>query len=76
MLRQQYCEKRFHKYSEFISCLFVAEQNNEVFNEKSRDPPNWFCSISISECNNISYSYFHGNSYDLGRGHASEWLWT
>jgi len=33
LLRQQYCEKRFHKYSEFISCLCMAEQSNELLIE-------------------------------------------
>ena len=28
-LQQQYRERRFTKYSELISCLLVAEQNNE-----------------------------------------------
>ena len=30
LLQQQYREKGFHKYSELISCLLVAEQNNEL----------------------------------------------
>jgi len=29
LLQQQYREKGFHKYSELISCLLVAKQNNE-----------------------------------------------
>ena len=29
LLEQQYRERRFTKYSELISCLLVAEQNNE-----------------------------------------------
>ncbi|KAJ8899845.1 hypothetical protein K2173_019548 [Erythroxylum novogranatense] len=29
LLQQQYRERRFTKYSELISCLLVAEQNNE-----------------------------------------------
>jgi len=33
LLRQQYCEKKFHKYSEFISCLCMAEQSNELLIE-------------------------------------------
>ena len=27
--------KRFHKFYEFISCLCMAEQNNEAFDKKS-----------------------------------------
>ena len=30
LLQQQYREKGFRKYSELISCLLVAEQNNEL----------------------------------------------
>ena len=30
LLQQQYRERRFTKYSELISCLLVAEQNNEL----------------------------------------------
>jgi hypothetical protein len=29
LLQQQYRERSFKKYSELISCLLVAEQNNE-----------------------------------------------
>jgi hypothetical protein len=30
LLQRQYREKRFKKYSDLISCLLVAEQNNEL----------------------------------------------
>ena len=30
LLQQQYRERKFTKYSELISCLLVAEQNNEL----------------------------------------------
>jgi len=46
----------------------MAEQNNETFDEKSQDPTNLFCSITRSECNNISNLYIHGHSRDLGCG--------
>ena len=38
LLQQQYRERRFTKYSELISCLLVAEQNNELLmrNHQSR----------------------------------------
>ena len=38
LLLQQYQERRFIKYSELISCLVVAEQNNELLmrNHQSR----------------------------------------
>ena len=52
----------------------MAEQNNEAFDEKSWGPPNWFCFIPKSECNNISYLYFYGHSRGLGCGcgHAKD----
>jgi len=34
-MRPKYCEKRFHKYYEFISCLYMAGQSNKAFDEKS-----------------------------------------
>ena len=38
LLQQQYRERRFTKYSQLISCLLVAEQNNELLmkNHQSR----------------------------------------
>ncbi|XP_058223269.1 uncharacterized protein LOC131332983 [Rhododendron vialii] len=38
LLQQQYRERRFEKYSNLISCLLVAEQNNELLlrNHESR----------------------------------------
>ena len=38
LLQQQYREHRFTKYSELISCLLVAKQNNELLmrNHQSR----------------------------------------
>ena len=54
LLQQQYRERRFTKYSELISCLLVAEQNNELLmrNHQSRSigskPFPW------SECNIVS----------------------
>jgi hypothetical protein len=35
VLQQQYREKCFTKYSKLISCLLVAEQNNELFMKKN-----------------------------------------
>ncbi|XP_051125143.1 uncharacterized protein LOC127247353 [Andrographis paniculata] len=38
VLQQQYCERGFQKYSELITCLLLAEQNNELLlkNHESR----------------------------------------
>jgi len=38
-----------NKYYEFISCLCMAKQNNEVFNEKSSDASNLFHSHKLMQ---------------------------
>jgi len=35
LLQQQYRERGFKKYSKLISCLLVAEQNNELLINKN-----------------------------------------
>ena len=39
LLQQQYRERRFTKYSELISCLLVAEQNNELLMRNHQSCP-------------------------------------
>ena len=39
--------------NEFIPCLCMIEQSNELLIENHETCPNWFCSISRSECSNI-----------------------
>ncbi|XP_028766617.1 uncharacterized protein LOC114724435 [Neltuma alba] len=39
LLQQQYREKGFKKYSELISCLLVAEQNNELLMKNHESHP-------------------------------------
>ncbi|XP_056694867.1 uncharacterized protein [Spinacia oleracea] len=39
VLQTQYREKDFEKYSELISCLLVAEQNNELLMKNHEAPP-------------------------------------
>jgi len=51
----------------------MVEQNNEIFDEKSRDPLKWFYSILKSESNNISDSYLHGHSCGLDCGCGRGW---
>jgi len=46
-----------NKYYEFISCLCMAEQSNELLIENQETCPNWFCSIPISECSNKYYEF-------------------
>ena len=39
LLQQQYRERRFIKYSQLISCLLVAEQNNELLMKNHQSRP-------------------------------------
>ena len=39
LLQQQYRERRFTKYSELISCLLVAEQNNKLLMKNHQSCP-------------------------------------
>jgi hypothetical protein len=67
LLQQQYREKGFTKYSELISCLLVAEQNNELLmkNHESRATG----AAPFPEVNVASHSqYGRGRSNDRGRG--------
>ena len=41
LLQQQYRERKFKKYFEQISCLLVAEQNNELLMKNHQSPPDW-----------------------------------
>ena len=41
LLQQEYRERRFKKYSELISCLLVAEQNNELLMKNHQSHPEW-----------------------------------
>ncbi|PIN16609.1 hypothetical protein CDL12_10736 [Handroanthus impetiginosus] len=67
LLQQQYREKGFKKYSELISCLLVAEQNNELLmkNHESRSTG----SSPFPEMNATNFSSSdraHGHSHDHG----------
>ena len=39
LLQQQYRERRFTEYSQLISCLLVAEQNNELLMKNHQSVP-------------------------------------
>ena len=62
LLRQQYRERRFTKYSELIACLLVAEQNNELLLKNHQSCP--IGSISLPEVNATIQTNRHG----CGRG--------
>ncbi|KAI5344276.1 hypothetical protein L3X38_012153 [Prunus dulcis] len=42
ILQQQYRERGFHKYSDFISCLLLPEQNNELLLQNHQSRPTRF----------------------------------
>ena len=69
LLQQQYRERRFAKYSELISCLFVVEQNNELLLQNHQSRPT--ASASIPKVNVASFSgrgRRHGHGSGRWRG--------
>ncbi|KAJ9564499.1 hypothetical protein OSB04_000465 [Centaurea solstitialis] len=67
LLQQQYCEKGFKKYSELISCLLVAEQNNELLLKNHEARPTG--SAPSPEVNWENHGkYERSQSYGRGRG--------
>ena len=67
LLQKQYHECKFQKYSELISCLLVAEQNNELLlrNHLSQQTG----STPLFEVNGMSFERNGGNK-NRGRGHG------
>ena len=65
LLQQQYRERKFEKYSKLISCLLVAEQNNELLLRNHQSPST--SSTSFLEVNQISFEKNEGNK---GSGHG------
>jgi hypothetical protein len=63
LLQQQYRERNFTRYSELISCLLVAEQNNELLMKNHQS--HLTGSQPFPEANGTS---FHGNKGNYGRG--------
>jgi hypothetical protein len=63
LLQQQYRERNFTRYSELISCLLVAEQNNELLIKNHQFCPTGF--IPFPKANETS---FHGNKGNRGLG--------
>ena len=57
VLQQQYRERRFKKYSELISCLLVAEQNNELLLRNHESRP--VGSVAVPEAH-VTTSSTHG----------------
>ncbi|XP_048501465.1 uncharacterized protein LOC125497814 [Beta vulgaris subsp. vulgaris] len=69
VLQTQYREKEFKKYSELISCLLVAEQNNELLMKNHESRPTG--SAPFPEANATSHNgkgKYQANNSGRGRG--------
>jgi len=65
LLQQQYREKEFKKYSELISCLLVAEQNNELLMKNHEARP-----VGVAPFPEVNASQHNHFGKAHGRGHA------
>ncbi|KAM6560399.1 uncharacterized protein LOC133032314 [Cannabis sativa] len=73
-LTQQYRERNFKKYSELLSCLLVAEQNNELLMKNHESCPTGSApfpevNATIADNPNHSRSRDHNRSNRRGRDH-------
>ncbi|XP_074342663.1 uncharacterized protein LOC141680297 [Apium graveolens] len=66
LLQQQYREKGFTKYSDLISCLLVAEQNNKLLMKNHESRPTG--SRPFPEANAAIYNYGRRRGGGRGRG--------
>jgi hypothetical protein len=66
LMRQQYRERAFKKYSELISCLLVAEQNNEFLMENHQSRPTG--SSPFPEANATTFLEANATSFKGNRG--------
>ena len=79
LLQQQYRERGFKKYSELISCLLVAEQNNELLMKNHESRPTGatpFPEANVVFLNNINgrgrgRGRNRGRGRDRGRGRSN-----
>lgn len=68
LLQQQYRERGFKKYSELISCLLIAEQNNELLLKNHGLRPTG--SVPLPEANGTAFPEVNAISRQgRGRGH-------
>nr|XP_043611702.1 uncharacterized protein LOC122583351 [Erigeron canadensis] len=78
VLQQQYREKGFTKYNELISCLLVAEQNNELLMKNHEARP--VGAAPFPEANVATYngqgrgrSHYRGRGRGRGRGYGGNY---
>ena len=70
-MQQQYQERRFTKYFELISCLLVAEQNNELLMKNHQSRPTGtvvFPKANANSSNNRGGYCGRGRGHYQGRG--------
>jgi hypothetical protein len=70
-LQQQYRASKYKKYSELISCLLIAEKNNELLMRNYQSRPTG--SAAIPKANaaiSDNHERRNNNSYKRGRGHG------
>ncbi|XP_058733554.1 uncharacterized protein LOC131605183 [Vicia villosa] len=71
LLQQQYREKGFIKYSDLISCLLVAEQNNELLMKNHEARPTGttpFPEVNVARHDHYRKNRGRGLAYARGRG--------
>lgn len=71
LLQQQYREKGFKKYSELISCLLVAEQNNELLMKNHEARPTGtapFPEANVAKHDHYTDGQARGRGHNFGRG--------
>ncbi|XP_074347034.1 uncharacterized protein LOC141685855 [Apium graveolens] len=69
--QQQYCEREFQKYSELISFLLLAEQNNELLIKNYQARPTGstlFLEVNVVISNDLRPSKQFGRGRGRGRG--------
>ncbi|KAL0447516.1 UNVERIFIED_CONTAM: hypothetical protein Slati_1879500, partial [Sesamum latifolium] len=68
---KQYRKQGFTKYSELISCLLVAEQNNELLLKNHESRPTGsapFPKVNVATCNHYNHELYRGRG--RGRNHS------
>ncbi|XP_076929018.1 uncharacterized protein LOC143593201 [Bidens hawaiensis] len=65
LMQQQYRERGFTKYSELLSCLLVAEQNNELLMQNHETRP-----IGTTLFPKANVAIYNGQIGSRGRGHV------
>ena len=75
LLQQQYREKDFKKYSQLISCLLVAEQNNELLMKNYEARPTGYApfpevNVTVYQPHNQIQGQGRGRGHGRGRGRS------